>query len=153
MLVDKKPFKTYKLDNDITIKNRVAFEYDVLPRFLHFTKHKKDVETTNLVSLIKSSKRYESLASIYKKYKDMFPSVSQIEYCKLWYLYKPPRDQKDLLDFSELIEKEFKLSVQNVKINIEEFKESLKAEKTLLEEEIERQKNIKIQQIQDDTKH
>jgi len=100
MLVDKKNFKTYDLDNKSTIYARIASEQNVLPKYIYISKtksNKKDssrsdssrsdssgrdssgsLQTINIFNIVKTSK-LEDMWDIYTKLEKQIPIKSKLD--------------------------------------------------------------------------
>ena len=153
MKIDGKDFKSYILDNEYTIKRRMAFLNNTIPEFLYLEKLvsdkkiKKDEEyrSINLIKNIQES-NISSLNKI-KELNDKYFFVSFLDLLCLWCYIKykgsfPSGDNVDFYEFtsyieknnirSEYIENEIPFFLKKIKDRINDIKTTVENEVKIL---------------------
>ena len=148
MKIDDKEFKSYLLDNEYTVKRRIAFLNNTIPEFLHLEKvsEENDYTSINLIKKIQET-NMNSLENI-KKLNDKYFYLSFLDLMCLWCYIKykgsfPSGDNVDFYEFtiyieknnlrSDYIENEMPFFLKKIKDKINNIKQTVENEVKILE--------------------
>ena len=149
MKIDDKEFKSYLLDNEYTVKRRIAILNNTIPDFLHLEKVSESDNEYNSINLIKKIQEANiNLLENIKKLNNKYFYLSFLDLMCLWCYIKykgffPSGDNVDFFEFtiyieknnlrSDYIENEIPFFLKKIKDKINNIKQTVENEVKILE--------------------